>query len=147
METKKEERKAGLVFEGNYDSDVILDRWGKVKCDVCDERFKSINVEIVIDDFLICPACIQSGPAAVATKMVRFAGDEDRIARTWGYTKSNLDQENIKGMARAYRKTAAAIRSLGSFKDLPRDSPGGNVVLAISWKSVKKAPISNRRTA
>lgn len=126
-------------FQGNYDADLVLDRWGKVKCDICGRRFKSVNVKIIINDFLFCPTCIQTGPAAVAAAVELLAVDKNWIARTWGYTTSRLDQENIAGMARAYRKLASALRGLDSFKDLPRDNPSGNVVLAISWK-IKEVP-------
>ena len=134
----KKAKETRFEFSGNYHSELDLS-CGKVKCDICEQRSKYIHVAIVLDDFLICPACLQSGPAAVAAELERIAGDKDHITRQWGYSDSSLDRVNISDMCRGYRKLAKLLRGLDSFEDLP----GGKIALGVA--EVLQAPAAGRK--
>ncbi len=120
----------GIRFEfaGNNGSDMTTPRRGRIHCDICEESYKSPHIEVCLSGFTICPSCIKAGPAAVAAEAKRFAGDKDRIVRTWGYSNSNPVQEDIACMASGYRSLASKLRGLRSFEDLP----GGKIALGVA---------------
>ena len=143
MATKKEEQKIRFEFTGHYHSDLLIDRYGRVKCDICEKWSKYVHVGVVLDDFLICPTCVLSGPQALATEVSRIAGDKDYIARKWGYPDTSLGRQDIAGMARAYRSLAKVFRGIGSFEDLP----GGTVAMAVAKTLLAPAAGRKRRAA
>ncbi len=128
-------------FSGNYHSDMVPDRWGRIRCDICGARNRSTGVNVVLDDFLICPACICTGPAAVAAEAKRIAGDKDRIAEIWDYAESDNDLEKdfFQSMSRGYRGMAMALRGVHSFEELP----GGKIALGVAGEM--RAPVGRKK--
>ncbi len=131
-----------FMFDGDFSPEIDeapLQR-GTLQCDFCGTRFKSPHIEVSIDGFTIGPACILSGPAAVATEAKQIAEDPDRVARIWGYdlTKPN-DRSDTSSMAKLYRSLASALRGVHSFEDLP----GGKMALGVA--EVLQAPADRRK--
>ncbi len=122
-------------FTGNSDCDMTTLRRGKLHCDICVGWYKSPHVEVCLHGFTICPSCIKAGPAALATKATRIAGDKDWIWRVWDLK----DQEGLESFTRAYRELAERLRGIRSFEDLP----GGKMALGVA--GVLQAPAAGRK--
>jgi hypothetical protein len=118
MATKNEEIR--FTFDDEDNAGPVK---GKAQCDICYGRFTMPEVVIRILDFDICPSCIISGPAAVATEAENVAGDKKRLIERWGKNPEGHD-----GIVSEYRAVAKALRSVKSFKEIR----GGEVSLAIA---------------
>lgn len=131
-------RKPVFEFAGNSGSSMSDLRRGKLHCDICEEWFKSPHVEVYLDGcFTLCPSCIKAGPAALATKAMRIAGDKDWIRRVWGLKEEEL--EDLESYANGYRNLALGLRGVRSFEDLP----GGKMALGVA--EVLQAPAAGRK--
>jgi hypothetical protein len=131
-------RKAeGIIFEfaGNSGSDMTTPQRGRLHCDFCEDWYKSPHIEVCINGFTVCPSCIQAGPAALAAKARRIAGDKDWVARVYG----PMDQESLVCMIHGYRRLASVIRGFRSFENLS----GGKVALGVA--AVLQAPAGRRK--
>ena len=126
-----------IIFEfaGNSGSSMTDLRQGKLHCDICRGWFKSPHVEVCLHGFTICPSCIKAGPAALATKATRIAGDKTWIVRVWG----SMDQESLENFIRGYHNLATGLRGIRSFEDLP----GGKMALGVA--EVLQAPAAGRK--
>ncbi len=128
-----------IIFEfaGNSGSSMTDLRRGKLHCDICEGWFKSPHVEVCLHGFTICPSCIKAGPAALATKATRIAGDKDWIRRVWDL--KDVDQEDLESYALGYRNLALGLRGIRFFEDLP----GGKMALGVAV--VLQAPAAGRK--
>jgi hypothetical protein len=96
---------------------------GKTRCGICTGRFTMPEVATTLGEFLICPSCVLSGPAAVAAEAKRTAGDKDRSAM-WECE----DPADTRSIAKECLALASRLRRVKSFYEIR----GGMVALAIA---------------
>lgn len=111
-------------FTGDFHSDFVPDRYGRIECGFCGARYKSPCVGVVLYEFTICPSCIQKGLPAIAAEAERISKDKGWISQKWG----EKDPEFLESMADGYRELHLGLRGLRSFEELP----GGKVALGVA---------------
>ena len=102
--------------------DTGADEKGMVRCDFCFNLFEYPEIGINLTGVTMCPACVLSGPAAVAAEALRSARNNDRLV-VWGE-----DPDDRRDIANGYRSIAKMLQGVGSFLDVP----GGAHALAIA---------------
>ena len=96
-------------------------RKGEAVCNICRGKFVFVQeVEVDIDDFLICPTCIMCGALRAASACERNAEDKKWLTRQWRV-------ELAEGVSEGYLKLAKALRRVESFDLLE----GGVLAVAI----------------
>lgn len=130
MATKEEGREVRFRFAHE---DLAGDEDGKVGCDICGGRFDYPEVEIMFRGYTVCPACVLSGPQAVAGAMERNGRDEEHFKRIGRLEEDPVDRRDVM------RDYLRASRDLGRVKSF-MDIPGGVVAIAIAKVTVPGRP-------
>jgi hypothetical protein len=118
MAKKKQEEVRFTFLDGDYTGAVV----GKTECGICYGRFIMPEVGTQLHDFFICPSCVLSGLAAVATETEKTIGDKKRLERWSKYP------DEQQGIAEQYRALIRRLRRVKSFKEIR----GGEIALAIA---------------
>ena len=134
MATENKDEKIRFQFASE---DLVAGHEGYIGCDICYFDFPEPDVEIMLCGYTVCPGCVLSGPAAVASEAERTAGSKDRLARR---DENPDDQRDI---AADYRALVKQLRRVDSFENIA----GGHVALAIARATAKGGLRRRRKVA